>query len=796
MLRNYLVVAIRNILRHKVYSAINIVGLSIGLAFCVVALMSVRKESGWDSFHERSDQIYRVIRATKGTDGSTTFRPGTSGLLAESLRRDLPEVLESTRLHEHKRGRMIHGDRKFDDDTLLICDLNLFRLFDFAFVRGDTTDLIQPYTIALTESTAKRFFGEIDPIGKVITRDARYYKGDFKVVAIVKDAPKKSSIQFDFITGTKHLGSVWSPWPVWQPHGHFRLIQTYVVLPRGYEPDNLEQKFPDRLLEYLGSEVATVNSYHLQPLRRMHLFAGVDFGMRSAGNLDALYMISCLGAFILAIACVNYMNLATARHAGRAREVGLRKVMGAQRGQLSRQFLVESVTVALLSLLLAIWCLHVIVPLFLEFDFSEFDPYSGLAIPGMVAVTVLVGALAGSYPAFFLSAPQPAEILHGARKGGGKPWLRRSLVVSQFAISTGLLVATLIVASQRAYMMRQDVKYDTENILVSFFFGKTREFNEGYRRIKAEFLAHPNILEASASNSLPGFRGGLTAVTVEGAGDGEWQMDGIGVDEDFIDLYGLELIAGRGFSPDIAGDLSAAYILNETAVQALGWDEPIGKGFHVPDHGRGEEGWVIGVVKDFHARSLHDPIEPLYLGMMGHLNFISLKLRPEDMDVTLQFVREKWYEYMPDYEFEYTFFDDRLREFYEEEAELAATFGYYAGLAVFIACLGLLGLAAYLAEQRTREVGIRKALGATVSAVVMLLSGEFVKLVLIANVIAWPLVLYLMDDWLNEFAFRIDLGPTPFVVGGVAAFAIAAITVGLQALKAALADPIEALRYE
>ena len=795
MLRNYVVVALRNLLRHKAYSAINIAGLSIGLAFSVIAVLSVRKEWGYDSFHEKSDQIHRVIRQTRSTDGSETFRAGTSGLLSESLKRDLPEVLQSTRLHQHDRGRMIYGETKIDGDKMLIGDLNLFSVFDFPFARGDTSDLIQPYTIALTESAATRYFGDEDPIGKVITRDARYYAGDYKVTAVLKDPPEKSSIHFDFFSGTKHLGSVWTPWPIWQPHGSYRLIQTFVVLPEAYETGLLEAKLPSLMIDYLGTEVEAFNSYHLQPLTRIHMYSNTDYGMGTDGDITTLYMTSVLALFILVIASINYMNLATARSAGRGREVGLRKVMGAQRAQLARQFLVESVMVALLALVLAIWFLEVVAPVLLEFEFSELDPYSGLGIPAMAAVSALVGLMAGSYPAFFLTAFQPSEVLKGGAKGLRKPWVRRGLVVFQFGLSIGLVIVTLVILEQHEFMGSRDEGFDKEGILtVPLFSIDSPSYDAHYRTVKAEFLEHPNITKVSVHQhymfSIP-----FDTVQPEGYEGNEWQMRRMNIDETFFDLHDLQIARGRGFSEEIASDSTQAYILNEAAVEALGWDEPLGKSFGIKGYPRGP-GRVVGVVENFHARPVREPLGPVLFYQSRNYTAISMKISPENVDETLAFIREMWYKYIPDHEFEYVFLKDHLLEYYDEERNLAFSFSQYAGLAIAIGCMGLLGLAAYMSEQRTREIGIRRVLGATVAGIVSLLSSEFVKLVLVAVALVSPVVFLSMRDWLNEFAYRIELGPGPFIAGGAGVLFVAMLVVGAQALRAALSKPVDALRHE
>ncbi len=537
----------------------------------------------------------------------------------------------------------------------------------------------------------------------------------------------------------------------------------------------------------------------MQPFERIYLYSRVDYGISAYSDITYVYLFAIIGLFILLIACINFMNLATARSARRAREVGLRKVVGAYRAQLIQQFLGETFLTALLAGMLSLVIVKFSLPLlnnFAQKTIALEGQTLWYAIAGLFVLTVLVSVLAGGYPALFLSSFRPVMVLKGTLVSGARSGrLRQILVVFQFAISTFLIAGTYTVYQQLNYVQNKNLGFDKNLMIMTWLFATDRRLTDDYLNIKNEYLKHPNILKASASHSTMGYGGQLDRVFPEGRGGEDWRMRVMGVDEPFLDTYNLELIAGRNFST--VADTSRAFILNETAVKRLGWTEPIGKAFGWSAYNR-EKGVVIGVVKDFHNRSLHEVIRPVAIAMwQPKFNVLSLKIRGEDIEETLKYIGELWQKYIPEKPFEYRFLDENLaRSYIMAEQRIGTLVTVFAGLAIVIACLGLFGLASFTAEQRTKEIGIRKTLGASVFNIVRLLSREFVILVLLADLIAFPLAYWIMNEWLAGFAYRIDLDAPIFVLSGLLTMAIAIMTVSTQAMRAALTDPATALRYE
>ena len=806
LFKNYLTVAVRNLLRHKVYSAINVLGLAIGMACCVLILLFVEHEFRYDRHHENADRIYRVLRETRTGGGNATVSLGTSGALAAALKNDFPEVRQVVRI-SNLGGWVRYKDRAFNHGFTL-ADESIFDAFTFPLVKGDAETVLQePFSVVISEEMARKFFGDEDPMGKVVTAEGRYMGGDYKVTGIMADSPRHSTIRLNFVTATAHRRLVRRVWDRWLPEDSWRPLQTYVVLPEGYDRRELERKLPDLMEQYMGAEVRKHNTYHLQPFTRIYLYSNVDYGIGWYGDIAYVYLLSAIAFFILLIACINFMNLATARSANRAREVGMRKVVGAIRGQLIRQFLSESMLMAFLGMAVAVALARLALPSFNAFAGKELSLdalASGTVLLGLLGVVVFVGLLAGSYPAFFLSAFRPVEVLKGRSKGGSRgAWVRKGLVVFQFSASILFAIGTIVAYQQLGYMRNKKLGFNREQVVVLPIFSRDRAaqteyegpLSREYNRVKEAFLQHPNVLKASASHSLPGRVGKLDVVRPEGIEGDAWRMHIMAVDEDFLDLYGIEVLQGRNFSGEIQSDLTEAFLLNETAVKRLGWTEPVGKTFEWPASYR--KGRVIGVVRDFHTRSLKEKIGPMAMCMWRpKFNSLSLMVRGEDIPETMAFLEGKWKELLPVRPFRFWFLDEMLDWMYRGEMKFGQIFGLFALLAIIVACLGLFGLAAFVAEQRTKEIGIRKVMGASVWNLVRLLSIDFVVLVALANLIAWPVAYYGMDRWLRDYAYRIDLEVWIFALGGMLALGIALATVGTQAFRAARANPVEALRYE
>ena len=800
MVKNYFMVAIRNLLRYKVYSLINVLGLAVGMACCVLILLFVQHELRYDTFHEQSDRIYRVVRETRGVSGAGSFHPGTSGLLAGALVQDLPEVEKATRVMINGNIWVRYGDDGFSQ-TFCVADPEMLEMFDFPLIKGNVETALQNrFSVLVTEETAQKYFGEEDPVGKVITAEGRYHGGDYTITGVLKNVPEYSSLQFDFLSATVHQEIPLTAWEQWQPNTSWRPVRTYVLLRASATGDGVPSKLSDLMTKYMGEEVSRLNTYALQPLTRMHLYSEVDYGFPGGGDITRVIIFASIAFFILMIACINFMNLSTARSVNRAREVGLRKVVGASKGQLVRQFLGEAVLLSCLALVLTLGLVELALPYLNDvtgYALTLGVAESGVLWMGLLGIGVFVGLLAGCYPAFFLSSFLPVQVLKGQVKTGKKGvGLRKGLVVFQFAISVVLIVGTVVVQNQMVFVENKKLGFEKEQVVVLPLFNTDRSLNARYQTVKQAFLEHPNVLKASASNSTMAWWGGaFQTVYPEGAVGNEWQMRILGVDEDFLNTYEIELVAGRNFSSEITTDATEAYILNETAVKQLGWDDPIGKSFEWAYWKR--KGIVVGVVKDFHNRSLKEPILPFAMCMwQDKYNLLSLKIRSDNMLETMAFLEKTWQQFIPDRPFAATFMDEYLSRIYQSEKVFKDIFQIFAALAIFVACLGLLGLMSFTVTQRTREIGVRKVLGASVGGIIALLTGEFVRLILLANLIAWPVAYYVMDQWLATFAYRIDLGVGVFLLGGVLTWGIAFLAICIQTWRAARANPVDALRYE
>ena len=797
MFQNYLKIALRNLMRHKGYSLINVLGLSVGVACCVLIGLFIHDELRVDRFHKKSDRIYKLLREMRNDGGIRDMGFGTSGAAGPALKKDYSEI-ETVVRYMLDYSWTTYKDRKFNQ-RFCLTDPDFLDVFDFELVTGDrATVLKEPLSILVTETTARRFFGDDDPIGKVLTVDDRYMGGVYTITGVLKNAPRQSTMQFDIVCAT--VNTLWTRnvFEQWAVDSTWRPAQNYILLREGADATALEAKLPKFMARYMGDEIVKKSTYFLQPFERIYLYSKVDYGISSHSDITYVYLFAIIGLFILLIACINFMNLSTARSARRAREVGLRKVVGAYRAQLIRQFLGETFLTALLAGILSLVIVKFSLPLlnnFAQKTIALEGQTLWYAIAGLFVLTVLVSVLAGGYPALFLSSFRPVIVLKGTLVSGARSGrLRQILVVFQFAISTFLIAGTYTVYQQLSYVQNKNLGFDKNLMVLTWLFATDRRLTDDYLNIKNEYLKHPNILKASAAHSTMGYGGQLDRVFPEGRGSEDWRMRVLGVDEAFLDTYNLELTAGRNFS--LVADTSQAFILNETAVKRLGWTEPIGKAFGWAAQNR-EKGVVIGVVKDFHNRSLHEVIRPVAIAMwQPKFNVLSLKIRSEDIKGTLEYIGEIWRKYIPEKPFYYRFLDENLARYYLAEQRIGTLVTVFAGLAIVIACLGLFGLAAFTAEQRTKEIGIRKTLGATVPNIVRLLSREFVILVLLADLIAFPLAYWAMNEWLARFAYRIDLGALIFVSSGLLTMAIAIMTVSTQAIRAALTDPATALRYE
>ncbi len=808
MIKNYLTVAIRNLMRHKLYTSINVLGLAIGLACGILIVLYIQQEFAVDRSHTLSDRIYKVIRE-KRSSTQTTYEEGTSGALGPVLKETFPEVETTVRIWRWTVS-VQYGKRK-NRYTLTLIDDNFLDVFDFPFIKGDPeTAFRTPYSVVITDDMAQHLFGDTDPMGQTVSVDNRIFPGEYTVTGIVKAPHLLSDLHFHLLTTTiPSVGKM--PWIMWLPRQSWRPVNTYVLLKTGQNAETLQTKMQPLIKQYMGDEVAAKNTYHLQSLHRVYLYGESDFNPAANSPIQQIYILVAIGLIVVVIACVNFTNLATARAITRKREVGVRKVVGAHRPQLMIQFLTESLLLTSVALLIALALVELCLPLFNQFVRGNLHLNAATVIigaPAVLALTLLVGLLAGWYPAFFLSSFSPVTALKSrASSSSGSTGLKKGLVVFQFGMSILLVICTLVVYQQLRFIDTKDMGFARDYIVSLPIFAHDREhefdpqmrLSARHQTVKQVFLEHPNILSASALRyDISGYGGRPRLIWPDGDRTKERTIRINEVDDSFFEIFDIPVLRGRVFSADVASDTSQAIILNETAVRLLGWeDDPIGKQIETPAAFNNQTLTVIGVVKDYHSLSLREEIAPMGFVARWRLFYsLALRVRPENTAQTLSFLETQWKRFVPDAPFRYMFLDEIIQRYYFNERLTGKMLGVFSLLAIFVACLGLFGLAAFMVQSRTKEIGVRKVLGASTSHLVMLLSREFILLILLANLIAWPIAYYLMRDWLSGFAYQTDLNILSFVAGAILALIIAFGTVSLQAIRAARSNPIDALRDE
>ena len=812
MLNNYLKIAWRNIVGNPLFSAINIIGLAIGLACCIIITLFVRYETSFDKHWQYADRTYRV---TRDFFGNNLRLAAVAPPIAPLLKNDFAEIEAITRILPTGGITVSRNEVQIREDNLVIADPEIFDVFDLEFVDGDPgSALAMPTNIVLTERAAERYFGSDDPMGQTLNLMGQ---ADVTVSAIIRDLPDNTHMTFELIGSVQAIPLMMGPEELesWGSNNYY----TYLRLPPGYDPDNLESRFPEFMRTHWDENADESSAINLQYLPDIHLTSDRDGEWQANGSITLVYTFSAVALFVLLIACINFMNLTTARSTQRAREVGVRKVVGASRGQLIAQFLGETVLLTAFAMLLAVAIVEVVLPYFASFlekplSFSLADPASFAALVVSIAV---VGLLAGSYPAFYLSHFRPNEVLKGPASGTGSALLRKTLVVFQFATSIALLIATGVVMAQMHYAKTMDPGYDrSRNIVAPLpFFADLWEL---YEPMKAELEAHPGILSAVYSSRVPGMQNldgsAYIASDVQFTMENVFGIADIKVDYQWFDHYDVEFLAGRPFRqnemrvemPSEANPVvQASAILNESAARLFGWtpEEAVGKIVRQPMDRQGKTMFdreVVGVIPDIHFSSLRDEKKATVYAEPNpnYGRRISVKLAPGDYAAAIAHFEEVWTKLVPDQPVFREFLDDRFNALYRSEERQAQMFAVFSSFAIFVATLGLFGLASFTTERRTKEIGIRKVMGASVKDIVLLLTRDFTALVIIANLIAWPVAYYFMTDWLNRFAYRVPFGDWAwlFIASGFAALVVAWLTIALQASKAATARPVLALRYE
>jgi len=796
MFRNYFVTALRHLQRRKLFSLINIAGLALGVAVSSLILLFVWHELSYDRFNEQAASTYRLAIHLRMPDRQLGV-PAVPGPLGPALAAEFPEVVQTTRLRSRNAGIITVGDRFFEEPDALYVEPSFFDVFTVSVLSGDPkTMLAAPYSLVLTDETAEKWFGAVDPVGKTVKVGPKQM---FTVTGVVRKMPANSHLKFNILASFETLRQDRGDVDIWMGFNYM----TYIRLAGKTSPEALAKKYQDFLLAKIPDQIKQLVQeirLSLQPLVSIHLGSHLEGELEPPGNPAFIRLLVTIALFILLIACINFVNLSTAHAGRRAKEVGLRKVLGAERRRLVAQFLGESVIISFGSLVLAAGLVVLLLPVFNRLIARELSLgllQGGGFLLALGGITLLAGLGAGLYPAFYMSSFGPLEALRARFKAGrSHGYLRNGLVTLQYVISTGLIFSVLVISSQLRYVRNFDLGYNKDQVVE---VGLRGQVATQFQAFKNEVLGLPGVLSAAGSSGLSNTN--ETMFSFEGAGSDKPVLPVMDVDADFLETLEIGLVAGRDFSADRAAD-SKAMIINETLARQVGWEDPLGKTVkmtEVDDKRNFVEVpyTVVGVIRDFHFASLHEKIRGQLLRMSAEeIGVLYIRVRPQGIAETLRSIENVWRRMEPAYPFRSNFLDDAFDGTYRSEIRMGRMFIGLTLIAVFVACLGLLGLASFTAEQRTKEIGIRKVLGASVPNVLVLLGREFTRWVLLANAIAWPVAYLAMDRWLRAFAYRITVGPWIFLASGVIAFGVALLTISARTVRAASANPIQSLRYE
>ncbi|MEX6687056.1 ABC transporter permease [Danxiaibacter flavus] len=794
MLKNYLKTAFRNLSRHKIFSFINIMGLAVGMTSAFLIFIYVSFEKSYDNFHSKADRIYRVVTDVKTP--TETIRTGmTTTPIAINVKKDFPEVEDAVRVTRDE-FLIRKGEMKFQEKKVVLADSTLFNVFDFKLIAGNKkTALTEPMSVIMSESLAKKYFNKANPLGQQILLTGAAINAT--ITGVMKDIPENSQIKADMLVSMSSFRQIYG-YPTsdseWTNHNYY----TYLLLKPHVDAKAFEKKLPAFMEFHHGEESKKLQMFEtltLEPLRDVYLKSKRD-GFVS-GSISNVNIFSIVAIFILLIACINFINLTTARSAERAKEVGIRKVVGAARYQLTKQFLGESIIICMIAFVLSVLLCQLLMPLFNHLagktiSTNVFSDYSNILI--LFVLAIVIGFIAGFYPSLVLSSFRPISVLKGRFSTGTKGvTLRKSLVVFQFTISIVLIVSTIVVYKQLSYMRNRDLGFSKDQeMIINTNYDKNKD------AFKQSLASIPGVISSTYSSSVPGSDHTSAYSQVENK-TGEMQKTNLNlyfVDFNYIDQYKLKVVAGRAFSKEYPTDSTKAMVINESAARILGYATPqeaVGRKFDQ----WGRQGVIIGVLKNFNYKSLQQDIQPLTMRIEpGSFGTISIKIATANIKQTVKAIEKSWNHIIPNRPFEYNFLDEYLNQQYQAENKFGSLFFNFAILTIFISCLGLLGLASYSTIQRTKEIGVRKVLGASVSNIVGLLSMDFIKLVFIAFLIASPVGWYAMNKWLNDFAYRTNITWWVFVLAGIGSLLIVFITISFQAVKAAVENPVKSLRTE
>ncbi len=798
MLFHLLTMAWRSFRRQWLYSSLNVMGLAAGLTCAVLIYVFVRDEWRFDRFHEKADRIYRLVYERRG-EGAPYSASAVSTGYAPAMLREFPQVEAAVRFYRTQPILRVE-DNSVRERNFFFVDGDVFNVFTFPLVKGDrSTALREPFSVVLTESMAHKYFGEVDPMGKTIRYDDQY---DFVVAGVMADVPEASHLSIGVLASFASLKDVLryllgdrvlEDWVAYMTY-------TYVLLPSGVSPRSIEERFPELLTKYIDKDEASTYEFRLQPLTDIHLRSTLTVDLENNGSMTTVTIFGCIGGIILLISTINFVNLSIASAVPRIKEVGVRKALGANRALIARQFLTESIVLVAISIMVAAATVEFVSPLFRELSgktigiLESLDRFDFILLAGVAVATAFA---AGSYPSLIISGFTPVDVLSRSPviKGGSKLSLQRSLIVVQFAASIGLIAATGTVRSQLNFMKGSDLGFQKEQVVVVPYAGGVKK---GYEAFRAKLLSDSRIQKVSAMSSVPGKRAYRQTYHREGDPEGEnlfWST--VMMDWESVQTLGLTVVQGRPFDRQLQTDEKNSFLINETAARALGYDAPIGRVLSMLNDDPPIRGNIIGVVKDFHFRSLQQAIEPIVMRVDPFwYREIAIRIRPGEMPVTLEHVKTTWMQFAPDRPFEYAFLDEQFDSSYKAEERLGSLFGYFSGLALVISAMGLFGLASYSIVRRRKEISIRKTLGADGWRIAGLLYKEYAILAGCASVVAVPVACYFLSEWLATFAYAVTLDAMTFIGSTALAVAIAVLATSYQALRAAHANPADNLRSE
>jgi len=810
MIKNYLKIAFRNLMKYKFISFVNLFGLAVGLTCCLLILTYILNELSYDKYNANADRIYRVTRTFNNQQGAVSLSLSTiSPPFASFLSNDFPDIQKVTRLLDNGLTPIRYREKLFNENNVYFADENLFNVFTLKLITGNPrTALTVPFTVMLSEETAKKYFGNEDPMNKSIRFNNQF---NFKISGIYKSFPANAHMHPNMLLSFNTLNdtAVYGAQNLRTDWGNNSFF-TYLLMPENYPVQNMVAQFPAFLDKYVdrkdynGLEPSKFSTLGLQKLTDIHLRSHTDSEAEPNGDITRVYVFSLIALFILLIACINYMNLSTARSALRGREIGIRKVIGARRKELILQFLSESVVICWVAILIAAFLTSLTLPWLTKISGQELSfniLFKWQIIVSLLITPFFVGIISGIYPALFMSSFQPIKTLKGLFKsGGGNISFRKVLVVTQFSISIILIITTAIVFQQLHYMQQKSLGFDKDQVVVIPYGA---DVNKQFNALRTELLRNTAIKEVARSSRIP--TGRLLDELGASILDGDslrlllnTNIKYVGVDYDFVPAYNIKILAGRNFSREYSTD-TASFVLNESSVKVLGWKNPqdaIGRDFKYGNR----KGHIIGVVNDFNFESMHQQILPMVLVMfppsLEFFNSISIKITGKDTHATLAYLENTWRKLLPETPYQFTFLDENFDKLYQSEQRQGKIFMVFACIAIFIACLGLFGLSSFAITQRVKEIGIRKVLGASSGSIVTLLSKDFLTLIAIAAIMAFPIAWYAMNNWLNDFAYRISIQWWVFALAGILAALIALVTVSLQAIKAAGANPVNSLKTE